>query len=367
MTRVTSQPHRDARVTGDLRRRDSSNVIVGIGSYLPERIVTNTDLEAMGLDYDRAKSGGISLDEWARSRHGAVSRHWAGPAEATSDMATVAAGRALDDAGLTPRDVDVIVMATITNDYRLPQSALMVQANLGSNAKVIQLDSACTGFVDCLLVASGLLEAHAYETALVVGADTLTRLCDPRKFMPLTIFGDGAGAVLLHRQHVDNGYGVRAFVAGSDGHLGKYVWVPGGAGKLPFSQEVLDQGLHYWRLLFSEITTWAVDRFAFCMLEAVTRTGLTLEEIDWVVPHQASFNILRDVAERLELSMAKFVVTYPRTGNLSAASIPIALDQARRDGMFKDGDWLVMPAVGAGMAWGAVTYQWYDYTQRGPC
>jgi 3-oxoacyl-[acyl-carrier-protein] synthase-3 len=338
-----------------------SNVIVGVGTYLPERIVTNDDLEAMGLDYDRAQKGGLSLDEWVRSRHGAISRHWARPGECTSDMATVAARRALADAGLDPRDVDLIVMATLTNDYRLPQAALMVQANLGSKAKAIQIDSACTGFVDSLLVACSLLDARGYETALVVGADTLTRLCDPGKFLPLSVFGDGAGAVLLQRQKVDNGYGVRSFVTGSDGHLGQYVHVPGGAGKIPFSQEVLDQGLHYWHLMFHEIHTWAVDRATFCTVEAVKRAGLTLEDIAWVIPHQASVNILRAVAQRLGLSMEKFVITYPHTGNLSSASIPIALEQ----GKFRDGDWLVMPAVGAGMAWGAVTYQWYDYKKSG--
>src|SRR5881296_2746873 len=179
-----------------------SNIIVGIGTYLPERIVTNDDLAAMELDYDRAKTGMI-LDEWARSRHGAISRHWAAPGECTSDMATVAARRALGDAGLDPGDVDVIVMATITNDCRLPQAAMMVQTNLGATAKVIQLDSACTGFLDSLLVACGLLDAHRYETALVVCGDTLSRLCDPRKFMPLTVFGDGAGAVVLHRLPTD--------------------------------------------------------------------------------------------------------------------------------------------------------------------
>jgi 3-oxoacyl-[acyl-carrier-protein] synthase-3 len=338
-----------------------SNVIVGIGTYLPERIVTNDDLEAMDVDYDRAKAGGVSLDEWIRSRHGAISRHWAAPGECTSDMATVAARRALGDAGLDPGDVDVIVMATITNDYRLPQAAMMVQANLGSKAKVIQLDSACTGFVDSLLVACGLLDAHGYETALVVGADTLTRLCDPRKFMPLTVFGDGAGAVLLRRQKGDDGCGVRSFVTGSDGHLGRYVHVPGGASKLPFCQEVLDQGLHYWHLMFHEIRTWAVERASFATLEAVTQAGLTLDDLAWVVPHQASLNILQAVAQRLGLSMEKFVITYPYTGNLSAASIPVALEQ----GKFRDGDWLVMPAVGAGMAWGAVTYRWYDYRGHG--
>jgi len=338
-----------------------SNVIVGIGTYLPERIVTNDDLEAMELDYDRAKAGGVGLDEWVRARHGAISRHWAAPGECTSDMATAAARCALGDAGLDPRDVDVIVMATITNDYRLPQAAMMVQANLGSKAKVIQLDSACSGFVDSLLVACGLLDAQGYETALVVGADTLTRLCDPRKFMPLTVFGDGAGAVLLHRQKADNGYGVRTFVTGSDGHLGDYVRVPGGAGKMPLSPEVLGQGLQYLHLMFHEINSWAVDRAAFCIREAVTRAGLTLDDVAWVVPHQASVNILRAVAQRLDVSMEKFVITYPHTGNVSSASIPIALEE----GKFRDGEWLVMPTVGAGMAWGAVTYQWYDYRGHG--
>lgn len=334
-----------------------SNVIMGIGTYLPERVVTNDDLEGMELDYDRSRTGGATLDQWVQSRHGAVSRHWAAPGECTSDMATVAARRALVDAGLGPADVDVIVMATITNDYRLPQSALMVQANLGSKAKVIQLDSACSGFVDSLLVASGLLEAHGYENALVVGADTLTQLLDPKKFLPLTVFGDGAGAVLLQRQKPDNGYGVRSFVTGSDGDLGHYVRIPGGAGMMPFSQEVLDRRLHYMELMFHEINDWAVDRAAFCTREAVTRAGLTLEDIAWVVCHQASVNILRSVAQRLGLGLEKFVITYPHTGNVSSASIPVALEQ----GKFRDGDWLVMPTVGAGMAWGAVTCRWFDF------
>jgi 3-oxoacyl-[acyl-carrier-protein] synthase III len=341
-----------------------SNVILGTGSYLPERVVTNDDLEAMVVDYDRVRAGDVPLDKWVRRHHGAVSRHWASPGECTSDLAAVAARRALDDARLDQRDVDVIVLATITNDHRLPQAAFMLQAKLGSKAQVIQLDCACTGFVDSLLVACGLLDARRYETALVVSADTLSRLCDPKRFMPLTIFGDGAGAVVLRHQPTDNGYGVRSFATGSDGHLGEYVCVPGGAGKQPFSQEVLDQRLHYLRFKFAEIHTWGVDRLASCTLEAVKRGGLTLEDVDWVVPHQASMNLLCALARRFELDMTKFVVTYPHTGNLIGASIPVALDEARRDGRFQDGDWLVMPAVGAGMAWGAVTYQWYDYARH---
>src|SRR2546427_862002 len=198
------------------------NVIRGVGSYRPERVVTNDELEVMETDFDRTRAGNLSLAEWASSHHGALSRHWAGPGETASDMATLAARRALDDAGMDSRDVDVIVMATISNDYRLPQSAFVVQANLRSTAKVIQLDAGCTGFVDSLLVGCSLLDAGGYQTALVVAADTLSQYCDPRKFMPLTIFGDGAGAVVLHHERVDNGHGVRSFVTGSDGHLGNY-------------------------------------------------------------------------------------------------------------------------------------------------
>jgi 3-oxoacyl-[acyl-carrier-protein] synthase-3 len=340
------------------------NVIVGTGSYLPEQVVTNDDIEAMGVDYDRTRSGGKSLDEWAREHHGGISRHKVAPGEATSQMATQASVRALADAHLEVSDIDLIVMSTITNDYRLPQSAGIVQANLGSKAKFIQVDSACSGFVDSLMVASSLMDTHGYETALVVGADTLTTFNDPKKFMPLTVFGDGAGAVVVQRQAGANGCGVKSFSTGSDGDLGDYVWVPGGASKNPFSQEVLENGLHYWRFKFPNIYTWAVERMTRCTLEAVAKAGLTLDDIKWVVPHQASVNIILDVARRLELPEEMFIITYPHTGNLSGASIPIALDEANSQAKFAEGDWLVMPAVGAGMAWAAATYCWYDYKSR---
>ena len=338
-----------------------SSVVIGTGSYLPQKVVTNDDIEAMGVNYDRERAGGISLDQWAREHHGGISRHKVAPGEATSDMATQAARRALDDAQLDVQDIDLIVMSTITNDYRLPQAAGIVQANLGSKAKFIQLDSACSGFVDSLMVATGLIETHGYETALIIGADTLTTYNDPTKFMPLTVFGDGAGAVVLQAKEDLRDYGVKSFSTGSDGDLGDYVWVPGGASKKPFSKEVLENGEHYWRFRFPDIYTWAIERMTRCTLEAVARADLKLDDIRWVVPHQASVNIIRDVARRLELPEEMFIITYPHTGNLSGASIPIALDEANGQGKFADGDWLVMPAVGAGMAWGAVTYRWYDY------
>ena len=338
-----------------------SVVVIGIGGYLPDRVVTNDDLEAMGVDYDRERAGGKSLDEWCRVHHGGVSRHWVAPGQATSDMATHAARRAIEDAGVQVDDIDLIVMSTITNDYRLPQSAAIVQANLDSRAKFLQVDSACTGFVDALMVANGLMETQGYETALIVGADTLTYFNHPTRFMPLTVFGDGAGAVVAQRQSGLGDYGLRSFSTGSDGQLGDYVWVPGGASKNPFSQEVLANGLHYWRFKFPDIYNWAVERMCRSTQLAVERSGLTLDDIRWVVPHQASCNIILDVAKRLEMPEEKFILTYPHTGNLSAASIPVALQEANSQGRFTDGDWLVMPAVGAGMAWAAATYRWYDY------
>lgn len=340
-----------------------ANVIVGTGSYLPERIVTNHEIDAAVTDYDRSSARGASLDQWARRKHGAVTRHRVAQGEATSDMATVAAKRALADAEpqLGCRDVELIVLATFTSDYRLPQAAGLVQANLRSRAKFIQVDSACSGFIDALFVTQGLMDVHGYETALVIGADVMTQVNDPERFMALTIFGDGAGAVVLRRDRDRVDRGICSFATGSDGELGSLVWMPAGGSKVPWSQGVLQDRTHYLRFKFSEIFTWGVDRMIRGTREAIERAGISLAEVRWVVPHQASVSIVAEVAQRLEVPMSRFVVTYPDTGNTSAASIPIALDRANRQGLFKDGDWLVLPAAGAGMAWGAATYRWYDY------
>ena len=339
-----------------------SNVIIGTGGYLPARVVTNDDLEKLVFDYDRARAGGKTLDQWARQQHGAERRHWVQPGkEATSDLATQASLRAMEDAGLGPADIQVIVMATITNDYRLPQAAGQVQQNLGTRAKFIQVDAACSGFVDSLLVAHGLMTTYGYENALVIGADTMTYYLDPKKFIALTVFGDGAGAVVLRNRQGLEGYGLCSFSVGSDGDLGHYVWAPGGGGKMPLSPQVLEERSHFLRFKFSEINGWAVDRMSRSSREAVARAGLKMTDIKWVVPHQASSSLVREVARQLDIPEQSVVNTYPYTGNISAGSIPYALDLANRKNHFADGDWILMPAVGAGMAWGAATYRWYDY------
>jgi 3-oxoacyl-[acyl-carrier-protein] synthase III len=330
-------------------------VIVGTGSYLPERVVSNDDIETWS-GYDRAAKG-VSLDVWARQRHGGRSRRWVAKGQATSDLATEAARRALADARVDAEDVDLILLSTFTGDHRLPTTAGQVQANLKSKAKFLQLDTACTGFIDAALVGTGLLNTAAYHTCLVIAADILSMLHDPRDFLPQTVFGDGAGAVVL-RTTPDDGYGFRSFSTGSDGDRGDYVFVPGGGSRAPLQVESLQRGEQYWRFRFSDIHPWALDRMVRSTHDALQRAGITLDQVAWIVPHQASERILREFAERMGVPESRMVITYPDHGNLSGASIPVALDVARRRGLFHDGDWLVFAAVGAGMAWGTAAYRW---------
>jgi 3-oxoacyl-[acyl-carrier-protein] synthase III len=339
----------------------ATNVIVGTGSYLPEQVVTNHDIESAVTDYDPLATA-VSLDDWVRRTHGAVSRRKLRPEEATSDMATRAARNALEDAGLGANDIDLLVLATCTGDYPQPPSAALVQAKLATRAKFLQIEAACSGFVDALLVAHGLLGAGRFQTALVIGADTFSRISDPQSFLPLTVFGDGAGAVVVARRDDLDGYGIRAFCTGADGQLGAYATVEAGGSRLPGSPATLDRGEHYLRYDFSGMQSWEAERMAYCAREATQRAGIGLSDLAWVVPQQASSPVVRELAQQLAVPLSKFVETYPYTGNTSAASIPIAVDEANRRRSFADGDWLVMPAAGAGMAWGAVAYRWHDYS-----
>ena len=329
------------------------NVVIGTGSYLPERVVTNQEIEVSGVDYDPARSGGLSLEQWGNKYLGGTSRHWVAPGEDIADMAAEAGYRALIDAGLTAGTVELIVMATVST--HLPQTSAKVQAKLRLGAKFIQLDSGCSGFVDALMVADSLMNRHHYETALVIGGDTSSQYLHPRHFMDLSVFGDGAGAAVLRRMHGSD-YGLRSFSAGSDADLADYVTSGGGASARGVSAEEA----HYWRVQFAKIYPWALDRYEKGIRQSVERAGLTLDDVDWVVPHQASARMVHEVADRLGMPRQKFVLTFERTGNVVAGSVAIALDEANRERKFADGDWLVMPAVGAGMAWNAATCQWHD-------
>src|SRR5262245_10004091 len=329
------------------------NVVIGTGSYLPERVVTNQEIEDSGVDFDPARSGGLSLEQWGHKYLGGTSRHRAAPGESVADMAAEASHRALRDARLSGDGIELIVMATVST--HLPHASANVQARLGLGGKFIQLDSGCSGFVDALMVADSLMDRHRYETALVIGGDTSSYYLHPGHFMDLSVFGDGAGAVVLRRM-LGSEYGLRSFSAGSDGDLAGYVTSGGGSG----ADSVLAAEAHYWRVQFSKICPWALDRYELGIRQSVERAGLTLDDVDWVVPHQASARIVHEVADRLGMPREKFVITFERTGNTVAGSVAIALDEAKRQRKFADGDWLVMPAVGAGMAWNAATCQWHN-------
>lgn len=337
----------------------SGNVIVGTGSYLPERVVTNDDIERAALDFDRERAG-CSLDEWCRKQMGAVRRRRVAPGEGTSDMACRAAEHALEDARMNARDIDLIVLATITSDHRVPPTAALVQRDLATSARFLQLDSACTGFVDALMVADALLERLGAQSALVIGTDAMSHYMDPQKFRAQTIFGDGAGAVVL-RGGGDGQYGVKAYSTGGSGADGYMVAVPAGGTKKPITEDVIARREQYMELALKVIPPFGVAKMVQATNELLARAGITAADIDWVVPHQASCNIVNETASALDLPLHKFILNFSDVGNTSAASVPIALDQANRLGCFRDGDRLVMPAVGAGMAWGAAYVVWHDY------
>jgi len=337
----------------------SDKVIVGTGSYLPDRIVTNDDIEQVAQDFDRSRAG-CTLDQWCRAQMGAVQRRRVAPGEGTSDMATRAAERALCDARMKASDLDLIVLATITSDYRVPGTASFVQRDLGATARFLQLDSACTGFVDALMVADALLDRLGGETALVVGTDAMSYYLDPERFRAQAIFGDGAGAVVV-RSGLNRGYGVKAYSSGSSGADGYMVTVPAGGTKRPITEEVIARREQYIELALKVIPVFGVAKMAEATQQVLAHARATPADIDWVVPHQASSNIVRDTARAVGIPIGKFILNFDRVGNTSAASVPIALDEANRLGCLHDGERIVMPAVGAGMAWGAAFVVWQDY------
>jgi 3-oxoacyl-[acyl-carrier-protein] synthase-3 len=338
----------------------SDKVIVGTGSYLPDQVVTNVDIEATALDFDRERAG-CTLDDWCRRQMGAVQRRRVAPGQGTSDMATTAAERALEDARMRASDVDLIVLSTITSDHRVPPTAALVQRDLGTEARFLQLDSACTGFVDALMVADALLDRLGGNDALVIGSDAMSHYLDPLKFRAQAIFGDGAGAVVL-RRGAENGYGVKAYSTGSSGADGYMVAVPAGGTKKPITEEVIARREQYMELALKVIPAYGVAKMVQATREVLARAGdVSVTDIDWVVPHQASCNIVTETARQLEMPLDRFILNFSLVGNTSAASVPIALDEANRLGCLRDGQRVVLPAVGAGMAWGAAYMVWQDY------
>jgi len=326
---------------------DTRVVIAGTGSYLPERVLTNADLERM-VD---------TTDEWILTRTGIRERRIARDDEATSDMCLAAARSALESAGVPSAEVDLIIVATITPDMFFPSTACFVQTGLGAtNAYCFDLEAACSGFLYGMEMVRGLVGLGLIRTALVIGGEKLSCVTDWEDRATCVLFGDGAGAAVL-RPSTD-GRGIRASVMGSDGSLAELLNIPGGGSRRPASEETLKDRLHYMKMTGREVFKHAVRCMSDSSRQALEQAGLTVEDVHCVIPHQANMRIIRAVADRLGIPMEKFQVNLERVGNLSAASVPVALDEAVRAGRIQKGDLILFTAFGGGFTWGATVLEW---------
>ena len=327
--------------------------ITGTGMYVPDRVLTNRDLEHMVE----------TSDEWIRERTGIRERRIAAPDQASSDLAVIAARRALESAGLEPKDVDQIVLATTTPDRYLPSCACTVQAKLGaSNASAYDMFAACTGFVYGLGIARGAIGTGQADTVLVIGVETLSRIVDYTDRNTCVLFGDGAGAAVLRA--CEPGMGLHAVDMHSDGELGEVLEVPAGISRNPASSDTVQAHEHYIRMQGKKLYPFAVRSMEDSTRRCADAAGWAPSEIDLFIPHQANLRIIEAVRERLELPAEKCYVNIDRYGNTSSASIPIALDECVRAGRLKPGDKLAMAAFGGGATWGATAMTWTLPLQR---
>lgn len=316
--------------------------IVGIGSDAPEGVLTNADLERMVE----------TTDDWIVERTGIRTRHIADAKTTTSVLATNAARRALADAGIAGGDVDVIVVGTATPDMLFPSTACLVQAQIGATrAAAFDLAAACSGFIYGLNVAAGLIRNGTHDTALVIGAETLSKILDFTDRATCVLFGDAAGAAVVRR--VDKGKGILASRIQSDGTLGEMLMLPAGGSARPATHETVDARLHYVKMNGNNVFKSAVKSMADVVERALVDAELGADDVDLFIPHQANMRIIEATARKLDIPMDKVFVNVDRYGNTSAASIPLAIDEARRAGRIREGTVVSVVAFGAGFTWGS--------------
>lgn len=318
-------------------------VVRGVGHYLPDRVVPNSEFEAI-VD---------TSDEWIRSRSGIERRHFAAEGQTTSDLATRAAQSALADAGLVADDIDAIILATSTADLTFPAAATMVQANLGmTRGFAFDVQAVCAGFVFALTNANALILSGQARRVLVIGAETFSRLMNWKDRGTCVLFGDGAGALILEAVESTGTPADRGILAtdlNSDGRYKDLLYVDGGVSTGTTGHLVMEG---------KEVFRHAIEKLAQTAHTALDKAGLTADDVDWIVPHQANIRIIEGTAKRMQVSMDRVVVTVQDHGNTSAASIPLALSVGRDRGQIKPGDLLVTEAIGGGLAWGSVVLRW---------
>ncbi len=319
-------------------------VPVGIGHYLPARVVPNAEFEDW-LD---------TSDEWIRARSGIERRHFAAEGETTSQMAIAAARAALDDAGLTPGDIDALIVATSTPDLTFPSAATMVQAGLGlTGGFAFDVQAVCAGFVYALSTANAFITSGQAKRVLVIGAETFSRIMDWEDRGTCVLFGDGAGALILEAQTgagTAEDRGILGIDLHSDGQYRDLLYVDGGVSATQSTGVLKMQG--------REVFRHAVEKLAETAHAALAKSGLGADDVDWIVPHQANLRIISRTAQKMGVGMDRVVVTVQDHGNTSAASIPLALSVGAARGQIKTGDLLVTEAIGGGLAWGAVVLRW---------
>jgi len=321
--------------------------ITGVGAHVPDRILTNADLERM-VD---------TSDEWITSRTGIRERRIAAPAETTSDLGAAAARKALADAGIEPAEVDLIICATVTPDMMFPSTACLVQQKLGATrAAAFDIEAACSGFVYALDIASHFIASHTYDTVLVIGAEKMSSVVDWTDRNTCVLFGDGAGAAVL--QNRPNAHGLLGTCLGSDGGKASLLELPAGGSACPATAETVAGKLHFLRMDGKETFKNAVNAMVTAAHDVLGKCGLTIDRIKCIIPHQANQRILSAVAERLEAREDQVFVNVDRYGNTSAASVAIALDEAVRFGRIQRGDLVLLVVFGAGLTWGAAIIEW---------
>jgi len=321
--------------------------IAGWGFAVPDQRLTNADLERR-VD---------TTDAWIVERTGIRERRIAAPTETTASLAIEAGTGAIKQAGITPEDVDLLIVATATPEQPIPHTGAFVGEGLGLRCGSFDLGAGCAGFVYELVAGAALLTAGHMDNVLVIGAETLSRIVDPTDRGTCILFGDGAAAMLLEKSP-DDAPGVLAWDLGCDGSASGLLSVPAGGSRLPTTPETISEGLQFIKMQGQEVFRRAVRAVVDSARLTLERANLTADDVDWFVPHQANLRIIEAAASRLEIPMERTIVNIERYGNTSAASIPLAMSEAVDDGRVGDGDVLLLSGFGAGMTWGSAALRW---------
>ena len=321
--------------------------IIGVGSYAPEKILTNADIEKI-VD---------TSDEWIVTRSGIRERHIASDDEASSDLGTKAALKAISNAGIAASEIDLIITATITSDMIFPATACFIQKNLGlKNIAAFDINAACSGFIYALTIAEQFLKNDAFKTALVIGTEALSKIINWKDRATCVLLGDGAGAVVLRKEKGESGI-LGSFLS-ADGNYSHLLFMPGGGTRNPATMDTINRNLHYFTMSGNETFKVAVPKLYESAVEGLKRCGLTSDDITYFVPHQANIRIIQAVAKKLHVPMEKMFVNIGKYGNTSAATIPIALDEMNQAGMLKTGGIIELRGFGAGFTWGSCVIRW---------